>query len=131
MTGLLRAVIKALVVLGISFLAVIALMVMMCATAEKPGEGPTAAAGYRWGAPVIAALEDYRRDHRRYPDNLSTLSPLYLAANALAPPRPLPISISYRVDSVGYSLTFFYTGPASNHCTYTPSQARWRCSGAW
>ena len=120
----------AIVVFGV-FLVLLLLFLLTCATGEKPGEGPKAAAGYRWGEPIVAALETYRRDHGRYPDSLSVLTPRYVGNKALMLPPPL-VGPAYQLDHRGgYSLSFFYTGPASNHCTYTPATRGWNCSGAW
>jgi hypothetical protein len=129
--ALLKAIGVAIGAVGIALLAVVLLFVLMCSTGEKPGEGPNAAAGYHWGEPLIAALEVYRHDHSRYPDSLEALAPHYVARAALTPPPPLPGQVAYQRDAAGYSLTFFYTGPASNHCTYTPRRRRWDCYGAW
>ena len=112
------------VVFGL-FLVLLLLFVLMCATGEKPGEGPEAAAGYRWGEPIVAALETYHRDHGRYPDSLSVLTPRYVAKEVLTLPPPVA-GPGYQLDRRGgYSLSFFYTGPASNTCTYTPAKRRW------
>ena len=118
------------IAVGGGIIMVILVLVLMCHSYDKPGEGPTAAAGYRWGAPVVAALESYHRDHGRYPDSLSILSPRYVSKEALATPRPI-VGPAYQLDHYGgYSLSFLYT-PPSNTCTYTPASGRWNCTGAW
>ena len=120
----------AVTVLG-GILVLLLLLVLMCRSYDKPGEGPTAAAGYRWGTPVVAALESYHRDYGRYPDSMLLLRPRYIANEALTPPPPLSGSVAYQLDHHGgYSLSFFYTPPSST-CTYTPANGRWNCSAAW
>jgi hypothetical protein len=102
--------------------------VLACA---KPGEGSTAALGYRHCAPIIQALEEFRTAHQHYPASLDELSPDFLPSPALQPPRQLR-RVEYSVQpSGGYILGFDYTFPGTNTCDYSSVKKSWDCAGAW
>ncbi len=92
---------------------------------EKPGEGAKAELGYAVCSPIIAALERFYAQNERYPEVLSELVPAYLED---VPPEVNGEPIEYRVTSTSYELTFSYSGPGRNTCTYTP-EGSWKCRG--
>jgi hypothetical protein len=96
-----------------------------------PGKGPNADAGYQHAAPVIAALEQFHAAHGSYPDSLRQLVPNFLPDSALQSPPDWSAmrALHYRLSVDSYELSFWYSGPGSNTCTYTPESRRWRCSG--
>ena len=107
------------------------LIPLLLTACPAPGEGPLAERGYRRGAPVIAALERYRSERGAYPDSLRQLVPAFLPDSALrVPDRDRErYPLEYQRTADGYELGFRYAGPGMNTCSYTPSTARWKCSG--
>ena len=94
------------------------------------GEGAKAEAGYRRAAPVIAALERYQRERGAYPDTLAILPTEWMPAQDKDSPAGPPLR--YVRSGERYELSFSYTGPGINRCTYAPSSdapARWHCGG--
>jgi len=106
------------------------LFVFLLATAgcDDPGEGPKAESGYRFCTPIIAGLEDFRRAHAVYPDSLEQLQIDSVRRRLM--PRYVE-DIGYLVDSAkaGYELSFYYSGPGRNVCTYTSGAKAWQCHG--
>lgn len=100
----------------------------LCAGCPAPGEGKKAEAGYRSAAPLLEALSRYRGEHGRYPDALAQLPGGYVPATE-AP------ALSYQRQGEHFVLTFSYSGPGMNRCTYrsdsaaTNARSAWRCSG--
>jgi hypothetical protein len=86
------------------------------------GEGWKARAGYRDSAPVILALERFHEDHKHYPDDLNGLVPDYLK---LLPTR----RFGYHRDGDSFWLSFSYTGPGMNDCTYDSKTQTWHSRG--
>jgi hypothetical protein len=110
----------------------LALLLPFAITAcDDPGEGPKAARGYARAAPVINALETFRRLLRRYPDSLTDLVPVFLPATALAVPTGPQehYPLQYRTDSGEFTLTFRYVGPGMNECSFSTPARKWNCSG--
>lgn len=107
------------------------LIALVLGACPPPGEGPAAERGYQRSAPVIAALERYRAARGTYPDSLRQLVPAFLPDSALRLPhrRRESFPLDYQRTVTGYELAFRYTGPGKNTCLYTPSTARWTCSG--
>lgn len=101
---------------------------LLLAGCPAPGAGPRAERGYRFGAPVIDALERHLQARGTYPDSLPQLVPAFLPASALREPQP-GYPFQYRRTPDGYALTFRYTGPGMNHCTWTPRSRKWDCGG--
>ena len=101
---------------------------LLLAACTPPGKGPRAERGYRAAEPVIQALERYRTERGAYPDSLPQLVPAFLASAALAEPNA-GHPLRYERTADGYALTFRYTGPGMNECTWTPTSRRWDCSG--
>lgn len=93
-----------------------------------PGKGPRAERGYEAAAPVIDALERHLQERGAYPDSLPQLVPAFLPDSALREPHP-GYPLRYRRTPDGYALTFRYTGPGMNECTWTPRSREWDCSG--
>ncbi len=108
------------------YLVVLAALLLLAACA-KPGEGAKADAGYKLAAPVIDALQTYHALEGRYPAALDALVPVYLDT---LPRETVTGPLQYKLasDGSGYELSFRYTGPGMNVCTYKPD-ASWRCYG--
>lgn len=106
-------------------------LLMLGACFPAPGKGPKARRGYERGAPVIQALEQYRRTRGEYPATLRELVPSFLPDSALRVPKRVGerYPLEYTRTAEGYRLRFRYTGPGMNDCDYTPGQGRWRCGG--
>lgn len=100
---------------------------LLLAGCEKPGEGAKAEEGYSAARPIIASLNSYHEGASHYPQDLEALVPVFLTE---VPKGPGGQPFEYRWVAPGdsYSLTFRYTGPGMNVCTYTPEDA-WRCYG--
>jgi hypothetical protein len=83
-----------------------------------------------YGAPVVAALDRYRREHGDYPTSLGDLVPAYMAGSELRAPEAsmLRYPFEYRADSGSYELLVRYVDPGMNECRYTPRTA-WHCGG--
>jgi hypothetical protein len=125
---------RMLIVLGLAVAGTASLLVclmaglfayLMLRGSEAPGEGAKAEQGYRACQPIIAALQAYHDKEGVYPATLDALVPDYLGDVAQAA-NEWPIE--YRLTDTSYSLSFSYTGPGMNHCTYTP-EAGWYCYG--
>ena len=98
------------------------------ACGQPPGKGRRANAGYRAAEPVIVALNSYYRDRKAYPGALADLTPQYLDSIPSiftdSPQNP-----TYEATDSTYTLTFRYTGPGMNECSYSPSGKDWICHG--
>ena len=83
-------------------------------------------------APVIAAIEDYRRQNISYPETLADLMPDFIEAIPVSDVEDGPVRPEYRRtdDPDSYAFSFYYYGPGINFCEYTP-QDEWRCDGAY
>lgn len=105
----------------------LAVLLLLLAGCEKPGEGAKAEMGYKLARPVIAALDKYRQAEGRYPGDLQALVPAYMDPVPTGPDLP---RLDYRLTSEGasYELTFRYVGPGMNVCNYTPGPG-WNCYG--
>ena len=106
-------------------------MAFALAACDPPGKGPKAERGYRRSAPVIAALDRYHAEHGQYPDSLRMLVPGFLPDSALRLPEREPerYPLEYGRTREGYDLTFRYTGPGMNDCTWHADTRKWACSG--
>lgn len=113
----------------IRFLLIVILILTACKffTPEPPGVGEKAEYGYAALDPIIKALEQYRADKGAYPEAIEELSPEYLSE---IPTEVNDQPISYTKAGKSFSVTFHYTGPGMNTCTYTPEN-KWHCSGAY
>ena len=100
-----------------------------CYLAEKPGTGSRAATGYRAAAPVIAALEAFRDQHRHYPGALQELVPRYLDAAATNLDTGYVFGFTYEPHGRSYTLAFTYHAAAINDCSYNSKTKKWDCSG--
>jgi hypothetical protein len=123
------------------FLGCIILCLESCVSA--PGEGWKAREGFKHAAPVIAALEQFHKDHGKYPVELQELVPTYLSHDQLVVPSPLgagvtrirptatydPHVFSYDQNGEGYTLNFSYEGPGINRCFYDSESRKWYSHG--
>ena len=107
------------------------IMLATCIGCTAPGKGAKAERGYQRAHLVVAALASYRARYQAYPDSLSQLVPTFLSASALALPEAAqehyPLQYARVLD--GFTLSFRYTGPGSNRCTWTSATQAWTCSG--
>ena len=115
--------------LGLLTYCAAALVFAICSGGEI-GESGKNRLARAYGAPVVAALERYHRDHGGYPTNLGDLVPAYVAGSDLRAPEAsvLKYPFEYRADSGSYRLLVRYVGPGMNECRYTPRTA-WHCGG--
>lgn len=90
-----------------------------------PAECSQAKDGFARGAPIIQALETYKKDHGAYPAALSELVPAYLPQAAATDGA----GMQYSRTNDGYELSFDYYGPGANNCVYRSQRAKWKCSG--
>ncbi len=94
---------------------------------DKPGEGKKAEKGYKICNTIIIALDSCYKENTVYPDSLSFLVPDYMKA---IPADDNIQSLEYTVSNLkdSFSLTFTYTAPGVNRCTYT-QEKKWKCNG--
>jgi hypothetical protein len=113
-----------------SVCALTASFIAGCETAPKAPLTPQEQAGYRAGAPIIAALEAFRETRGHYPARLRELVPHYLPHV-----HQIERSVSwedqtgkfqYYPKSNGYTLTFvYYTSSNSHMFCYSPQTRKW------
>lgn len=72
----------------------------------------------RAAIPVIEALEVYRKERAKYPSELASLTPDFLAK--------IDDQLFYRLDAQSYALSFTYTGWGISYCEYRPER-NWKC----
>ena len=96
-------------------------------TDEPPGVGEKAERGYAASEPVIAALEEFRKDHGEYPELVAYLVPDYLPVLWTGGED---LDYSYSTSDGSFAFSFHYRGPGMNTCKYKPD-AEWHCSGAY
>jgi len=124
-------------------------MTSCCCFGPAPGKGRKARAGFRAAAPVILALERFHKSHGQYPATLDELVPTYLpdttallvrgkvkplhSPHAAATASPQGNSLLgvfwYHQTGDTYDLSFQYTGPGMNSCSYDPKTKTWLSSG--
>ena len=117
--------------LGLGVLASLTLM-FLAFCSPPPGEGILAHEGYRRGALVIAALDEFRRDHGQYPDSLALLAPAFLSSDVLEHPTGSRQAYSWHYlhrAPDAFDLAFRYVGPGMNKCETESASRRWTCSG--
>jgi hypothetical protein len=93
-----------------------------------PGEGEKAERGYAACQPIITALENYHDVNGEYPQRLDELVPAFIS-DFPEQVNGEPIQFEKTAQN-NYKLSFSYTGPGLNHCTYSPHDG-WRCSGLY
>ena len=100
---------------------------------HPPGEGPRADAGYKKSEEIIKAIDSYRAVSGRYPTQLSDLVPRFLSTNdlTLRAAENSEYPFKYIVSETGYELTFRYSGPGVNDCTYSSATKKWSCRGRY
>jgi hypothetical protein len=96
--------------------------------AVAPARGRVARA---LGAPVVAALAQYRTEHGGYPPRLAALVPHYLSAAALRAPERSPLSHPFEFSMFGprYILTVREAPPGHSSCEFASATGRWYCNG--
>lgn len=73
---------------------------------------------------ILLALENYQRDHGRFPNELDDLAPTYLEEVPKTTGRQ---DFAYTLDVAdGYHLCFAY--PSRSTCCYIQRLAAWDCS---
>lgn len=96
-----------------------------------PGEGRTADRGFQRAETVVHALEGYADRNGSYPQTLEALVPQYVDLDSLdirrAGQRDYPFEYSRTPE--GFELSFDYTGPGINTCTYSSINDEWSCRG--
>ena len=89
---------------------------------------PQAVEGRELYAPLLAAIERYRKQHSVYPESLVDLSPEFIESIPALTNEAGPTLPEYRRVDDRFELMFQYFGPGMNWCTYSPDIA-WRCDG--
>lgn len=99
---------------------------------EAPGEGVAAAKSFRELAVVIQAVEKYKADNGTYPGELARLVPKYLPSLPDMSNKNRKSNVAYfsKENGTGFELSFSYSGPGTNHCTYSFPKG-WVCHGAY
>ena len=118
--------------LRISMLLTLAAASLSTGGCYAPGEGRVAHFGRMRGAQLIRGIESYHLENARYPKSLNELTPRYLSRNDLIKLLSSPPKFDYISNSPeSYELTFSYTGPGINTCSYVAEKvdAVWSCSG--
>jgi hypothetical protein len=110
-------------------LAAAALLTLALSACDRPGKGRRAEAEYRRSEPVLEALERFHAARGAYPGRLEELVPAFLTAGALAAPAGAEPLEYGRLRDDAFLLTFRYSGPGRNECTWTSATPRWRCRG--
>jgi hypothetical protein len=75
--------------------------------------------------PLVHAIEEYERDHGKYPERLESLVPAYLET---IPETVADAPFWYYVDDMwGFVLGFDVSGGLESDCGYTARFALWDC----
>ncbi len=85
-------------------------------------KGWKARLGYADSRRVISALEKYHAANGNYPADLDELVPRFVK-------QPLQRQYGYRNEGDSFTLSFTYTGPGINRCSYESKTKTWRASG--
>lgn len=101
------------------------------ACVQPPGKGKLAGEGRAVSALIVGALENYKKDHGKYPRYLNELVPGYLESD---PTRKENSEINYTYfpgeENNSYRLRFSYPGfMGTDDCTYSSTDEVWRCGG--
>ncbi|MCH9680652.1 MAG: hypothetical protein K0V04_04390 [Deltaproteobacteria bacterium] len=91
-----------------------------------PGQGRKARQGYAQAESIIVGLDGYREDNGQYPGRLVDLVPKYIP---IVPMSAQGKDFQYIGNGDSYMLSFVYTGPGLNHCTYPSQRRAWTCGG--
>jgi hypothetical protein len=96
--------------------------------AVEPARGRVARA---LGAPVVAALAQYRTEHGDYPARLTSLVPHYLTEGALRAPERSPLAYPFEFAMYGprYTLTVREAPPGQSSCLFSSATGQWYCNG--
>ncbi len=102
------------------------------AACSNPGEGASADLGRRQAARIVSAIAAYQAESKALPATLEALVPRHLARAdlALASGSGIARPYEYRVTSPeSFELTFRYSGPGMNKCTFESRSGSWHCTG--
>lgn len=109
-----------------------ALLCLLMASCDAPGEGARADHAKRIGNEIVADLAVYNSAHQRFPRSLMEVG-VNLDDNEMNGPEGR-VKIFYHSSSVErYELTVKYFGPGSNLCTHRSNMGfgEWECTGAY
>jgi hypothetical protein len=105
--------------------------VVVTSGCPAPGEGRTADRGLLRAEAVLQALERFEERNGAYPQTLEALVPEYIDLDSaevrVAAQREYPLE--YTRMSEGFELSFDYTGPGMNTCTFSSTEGEWFCRG--
>lgn len=91
-------------------------------------DGPSALDGETRAAPIISALDEYKKDNGSYPTELDLLSPSYLSFV----PRPSwrwPYAYEYELRKDEFILSFMQgRNLDGDYCGYSSQAKEWRCT---
>ncbi len=102
------------------------------AACSNPGEGASADLGRQQAAQIVSAIAAYRAESNALPATLEALVPRHLARAdlALVSGSGTAYPYEYHVTSIdSFELTFRYSGPGMNRCTFESRQGSWHCEG--
>jgi hypothetical protein len=108
-------------------------LLFLLSACEPPGKGEKAERGYAEGARLIKALDAFKQNNGRYPEQLGELVPKYLdAVPDASKTGSNSLRFWYAPKGDSYRITFNYRGPGSNNCIYEPSMRKsWVCGGGY
>ena len=91
-------------------------------------DGPSAQDGEIRAAPILSALDEYKKDNGSYPAELDLLSPSYLSSI----PRPAwrwPYAYEYELRKDEFILSFMQgRNLDGDYCGYSSQAKEWRCA---
>lgn len=116
---------------GIFFLAALSLLCLTLGLfAQFYGiDGPSISEGETRAAPILTALDEYKKDNGSYPATLDLLSPLYLSSI----PRPAwrwPYAYEYKLLENNEFVLLFMQGRNmdGDYCGYNSQKKLWLCA---
>jgi len=112
-----------------STLIVLVVLNVVLAGCCAPMECKPAKLGFRYYAPIIVALENYKLENDDYPSSLNELVPKHLAEIPVSPNPPWPGNAGYEKIKKTFTLAFRYSGPGQNICVYRSTEKKWSCLG--
>jgi len=99
---------------------------------SSPGEGASADLGRQQAARIVSAIAAYKAESNALPATLEALVPGHLARAdlALVSGAGTAYPYEYHVTSIdSFELTFRYSGPGINRCTFESRRGSWHCEG--
>jgi hypothetical protein len=119
---------------GAGLLSFLIVSSMLCGctliTGPQAGQGSADRETQRKAEPVIAALEQFHKDHGSYPRKIQELFPRYIADQ-----HALGVgSFSYSKQGPDYVLMYDYVSGFAiyrgiNQCVYYSKKKKWECGG--